>query len=110
MRNTPSYHRTYTALPGLQAARQVHYTLLSKRVGNQLCFGIRVCEHIDGRDDRAESCLFTRSRVQAEALLTYLYENAVPAAHCASVISDGYAALKWEEHHGSCSDSAAHCG
>lgn len=110
MEKTLVYQRVYSALPGLQQARSISYTLAEKRIGDDVGYRVRVSQ-TGPRDEREEEgCLLACHPIQAEQLLTYLYENAVPPAHCISVVADVCGTWHREEENGVCPDSAARCG
>lgn len=101
------YQRSYTALPGLQKARQVVYALTVRRTPSGFCYGIRVTEPQSNTDER---CQFTYCRARAEDMLKYLYENAVPPAQCISVIADACTAMQWEGNDATSPDPSFDCG
>ena len=105
--------RVFSELPGLQQAKSIRYTLMACREREHTYYGIRVDEISVGGVLGEEVCAFTENRLFAQRLLTYLYENAVAAAHCVSVISDVCAAADWqawEERDAKTPDQVAHCG
>lgn len=90
-----SFQKDFSMLPGLQAAHSLMYELLTFVSDEGTLYGIQVIEETG---DAATACdaigPFTQSIVRAKQILEYLYENAVPAVHCVSVISDVCTALE----------------
>lgn len=99
MSNDLFFERTYTALPGLQAKRAVRYALACGCTGEGR-FGLRITEEGPSGISQQEIVLAAHKQADAQSLLTYLYENAVPLNQCASVVSDACAALQQEDQNG----------
>lgn len=105
-----SYRRDFSELPGLQEAKTLCYILESRQSKGPTRYGIHVTETCQSGVICEKTHFFTCYRIQAEHLLTYLYENAVPAAQCISVISDACAAIKWEDKNDTSPSSIVNCG
>lgn len=104
------YQKNFSQLPGLQEKKTISYSLVVRQTAGQPHFGIRVTETSPYGVACDETYFFPATQAQAEDLLTYLYENAVPAAQFASVIFDATTAIKWEDDHGPYLNSTANCG
>ena len=90
MQQTMSLRRSFSALRGLQAPRTMEYSLKEEKAGQfRLCF----LEQAPGRAKQVGNAAFAGDRANAEALLTYLFENAVPYSQCPDVIADAWAML-----------------
>lgn len=76
------YVREYSALPGLQQANSVEYTL--QRSENMLCFSVH-------RKGDAEPVRFYSSAIGEDTackLLCYMYENSIAPEQMYDVLSD----------------------
>ena len=76
------YVREYSALPGLQQADCVEYTM--RRSDTMFCFSAR------RKSDTAPICYYTTAMEEAPArrLLCYLYENSIAPEQIYDVLSD----------------------
>jgi hypothetical protein len=76
------YVREYSALPGLQQANSVEYTL--RRSAGMLCFSAR------RKSDAAPVSFYTAAFEEGPAcqLLCYLYENSIAPEQMYDVLSD----------------------
>ena len=76
------YVRDYSALPGLQQAHSVEYTL--RRSDGMLCFSVR------RSSEAAPVRYYTAALEEAPAsrLLCYLYENSIGPEQMRDVLSD----------------------
>lgn len=104
--------RTFTALPGLQEAHLMRYTLMQVPAEEAIYYSIRVTEVYENQTMEDEIGPFTASLRCAKTILQYLYENAVCAAHCISIISDAVCILdseEWEDVCVPCTHSVADC-
>lgn len=102
--------KEYSALPGLQESRSVQYILTRGTAGGKLYYGVRVTELGADWIEHGDYFPLTVCRPEAERVLTYLFENAVSAAHCQSVVSDLNEALDGSECNGEATHPALDCG
>ena len=105
-----SYQRDFSALSGLQEAKTIYYVLTEESVRDSKLYGAQVTEVGLHHSDHETIRPFTDSKERAELLLTYLFENAVPAVHCRAVINDACTAfdgIGWDDHG---TGSPSHCG
>lgn len=84
------FSRTFSPLPDLQRAQTVSYCLSCESAGTAPRYGIRLTLGDEQGRSVEESAIapFTPDRLEADLLLTYLYEHAVLPAQCREVVSD----------------------
>ena len=88
-----TYQRDFSDLEGLQEAKTVYYVLTEETVRESKLYGAQVTEVGKHHTEHDAIRPFTDDKNRAELLLAYLYENAVPVAHCRAIINDVCTAL-----------------
>lgn len=105
-----SYQREFSELAGLQEAKTIYYVLTVETVRNSMLYGIQVTEMSAYATEHDTIRPFTDNRARAEAMLAYIFENAVPAIHCRAIINDACTAFDGIGNDGYGTGAIAHCG
>lgn len=104
------YRKEYSALPRIQRAHSAQYALLRGTVKGRVVYGVKVTEFGSGWIEDGDCFPLTVCREEAERVAAYLFENAVPAAHCQAVALDLASALDGSEIDGEKPHPALDCG
>lgn len=81
------YEKQFSNLEGIQNAQKIQYIMISNHKGNNTVYGIEVNgqeEHSEKKSDRITEISYSKEHVLA--LITFLYENAVPVESAKEII------------------------